>query len=177
MRQFFCAALAACLLVPQFAKAAEIERPSVQVRTLRLFHLHTGEHLNLVYWRDQNYLPDALTKLDHFLRDSVTGTVHHFNPRLFDLLSDLTQAVGEPDGEIQVICGYRSPGTNEYLRTHTTGVAKNSLHMQGQAMDIRLPGVKLLDFRNIALALKRGGVGYYPGSNFIHVDVGAFRRW
>ena len=171
MRQLLCAAIAAWLLIPQLAKPEESER------SLRLFHLHTGEHLDLVYWREKSYLPDALARLDHFLRDSITGSVHHFDPRLFDLLSDLAQVAGAPHGEIQVICGYRSSATNEYLRTHTTGVAKNSLHMQGEAIDVRLPVVKLLDFRDAALGLARGGVGYYPASNFIHVDVGPFRRW
>jgi len=177
MRHFLRAAIAVWLLATPPAKPADITKQPSQERTLRLFHLHTGEHLNLIYWREQSYFPEALVKLDRFLRDSLTGTVHHFDPRLFDLLTDLTLAVGAPDGEIQVICGYRSPTTNEFLRTHTTGVAKNSLHMQGEAIDIRLPGVKLLNFRNAALGLARGGVGFYPGSNFIHVDVGPFRRW
>ena len=115
--------MAALLVASSPAKPTESEQHSQQ-RSLRLFHLHTGEHLYIVYWREQGYVPDALTKLDRFLRDSLTGAVHHFDPRLFDLLSHLTQASGSTDAELQVICGYRSPQTNEYLRTHATGVAQ-----------------------------------------------------
>jgi uncharacterized protein YcbK (DUF882 family) len=144
---------------------------------LRLFHTHTGERLDVVYRRGDAYLSDALSKLDHFLRDHRTGEIHHFSPRLFDLLSDLTEAVGRPDAEIDIICGYRTPWSNQFLRTHTTGVAKNSLHMQAEAIDIRLPGTQLSKFRDAALALGRGGVGYYASSDFIHVDIGRVRRW
>ena len=151
--------------------------PAVSVGHLRLYHTHTGEHLDVVYRRGRSYIPEALSKLDHFLRDHRTGEVHHFDPRIFDVLSDATKAVGRPDAEIYIICGYRAPGSNEYLRTHTSGVAKNSLHMQAEAIDIRLPGTPTLKFRNAALALGRGGVGYYPASDFIHVDVGRIRRW
>ena len=144
---------------------------------LRLYHTHSQQHLDVVYRRGSEYVPDALSKLDAFLRDSRTGDIHHFDPRLFDLLSDLTTASGRADAEINIICGYRSPLSNEYLRTHTSGVAKNSLHMQAEAIDIRLPGLKTSLLRDIALGLGRGGVGYYPVSDFIHVDVGRVRRW
>src|SRR5678809_641277 len=127
---------------------------------LRLYHTHTGEHLDVVYRRGQSYIPEALSKLDHFLRDHRTGEVHHFDPRLFDVLSDATQAVGRPDAEIYIICGYRTPGSNEYLRTHTSGVAKNSLHMQAEAIDIRLPGTSTAALRNAAMALKLGRTIY-----------------
>lgn len=149
----------------------------VEERHLRLYHTHTREHLSVVYWRDNAYVPDALVRLDTFLRDRITGNVHHFDPHLFDVLSDLTAASGHSDAEIQVICGYRSPQTNEYLRTHTSGVARNSLHMEAEAIDIRVPGVKTSQLRDTALSLGRGGVGYYPVSDFIHVDVGRVRRW
>jgi uncharacterized protein YcbK (DUF882 family) len=148
-----------------------------EARRLRLYETHTREHIDVVYWRDDHYLPAALNQLDHFLRDSVTGDVHHYDPRVFDVLFDLTRTSARPNGEIQVICGYRTPQTNEYLRTHTSGVAKRSLHMQAEAIDIRLPGVKTSVLRDAALALGRGGVGYYPVSDFIHVDVGRVRRW
>jgi uncharacterized protein YcbK (DUF882 family) len=150
---------------------------SAEERHLRLFHTHTHERLNVVYRRDNAYVPSALAQLDRFLRDSVTGDVHHFDPHLFDVLFDLTAASGFSDPEIQVICGYRTPQTNEFLRTHTSGVAKNSLHMEAEAIDIRLPGVSTSRLRDAALALGRGGVGYYPASDFIHVDVGRVRRW
>ena len=144
---------------------------------LRLYHTHTQERLDVVYRRGLAYVPDGLSKLDAFLRDHRTGDVHHFDPRLFDLLSDLIGASGRADAEINIICGYRTPWSNEFLRTHTAGVAKHSLHMQAEAIDIRLPGLKTSRLRDIALALGRGGVGYYPGSDFIHVDLGRVRRW
>ena len=123
------------------------------------------------------YLPEAISKLDSFLRDHRTGEVRHYDPRLFDLLSDLTAALGKPGAEIDVICGYRSPWSNAYLRQHSSGVAEHSLHMQAMAIDIRIPGVKLSELRSAALMLHRGGVGYYPQSQFVHVDVGRPRWW
>jgi len=150
---------------------------SVPERRLRLFHTHTGERIDIVYKRGDVFIPEALGKLNHFLRDHRTGDVHEYDPKVFDLLTDLTASVGRPEAELAIICGYRTPWSNEYLRTHTTGVAKNSLHMQAEAIDIRLPGTKTSTFRDAALALRRGGVGYYPSSDFIHVDVGRIRRW
>ena len=144
---------------------------------LRLYHTHTGEHLDVVYRQGANYLPDALARVDRFLRDSRTGDVHHYDPLLLDLLHDLETSVGRPLAEIHVICGYRTPWSNEFLRLHTSGVAKNSLHMQAEAIDIRLPGTKTAALRDAALALHRGGVGYYAQSNFVHVDLGRIRRW
>lgn len=144
---------------------------------LRLYHTHTGEHLDVVYRIGDLYVPHALEALDRFLRDHRTGDVPHYNPRLFDLLSDLTAAVGRANDEIHVLCGYRSHWSNEFLRRTTTGVAKHSLHMQAEAIDIRLPGTKTSVFRDAAVALHRGGVGYYASSDFIHVDVGRVRRW
>ncbi|MBI2818325.1 MAG: DUF882 domain-containing protein [Acidobacteria bacterium] len=143
---------------------------------LRLYHTHTSESIDVVYRVGAAY-PEALKELDYFLRDYRTGDVHHFEPRLFDLLRDLTAALGHPEAEIQIISGYRTPWSNEFLRTHTSGVAKKSLHMQGEAIDIRVPAVRTAQLRNVALALQRGGVGYYPRSDFVHADVGRVRRW
>lgn len=144
---------------------------------LRLYHTHTGERLDIVYRRGNDYIPKALAMLDYFLRDHRTGEVHHYDPRVFDILEQLTVAVGRPGTEIDIICGYRTPWSNQYLRAHTEGVAKNSLHMQAQAIDIRIPGVPTSRVRDIALSLHRGGVGYYPHSNFVHVDTGRVRQW
>ncbi len=146
---------------------------------LRLFHTHTNERLDIVYRRGDTYLPGALDRLDYFLRDHRTGDVHHFDPRLFDLLHDLADSVHDAGGEIDVICGYRTPWSNEYLRTRSahSGVAVHSLHMQAEAIDIRLPGIPTSQLRDAALRLRRGGVGYYSASNFLHVDVGRVRRW
>jgi uncharacterized protein YcbK (DUF882 family) len=144
---------------------------------LRLYHTHTGEHLDIVYRHGNVLLPEAGVQLDHFLRDHRTGEVKHYDPRLFDLLSQLTSAVGRPDAEIEIICGYRSSWSNEFLRSRSSGVAKNSLHMQAHAIDIRIPGVSTLALRDAALALGQGGVGYYPRSGFVHVDTGRVRTW
>ena len=144
---------------------------------LSLYNTHTNERIEIVYRRGDQYIPAALAKLDYFLRDHRTGDVRHFDPRLYDILSDLTASVGHPGGEIDIICGYRTSSTNESLRAHTTGVAKNSLHIQAEAIDLRMPGIDTLKLRQAALALRRGGVGYYPHSDFIHVDTGRVRQW
>lgn len=148
-----------------------------QEHRLYLYHTHTGERLDVVYRRGDEYVSDAIAKLDYFLRDHRTGEVHHYDPKVFDILEDLTVAVGRPGAEIDIICGYRTPWSNQFLRTHSEGVAKNSLHMQAQAIDIRMPGVETSHLRDLALSLHRGGVGYYPRSNFIHVDTGRVRQW
>jgi uncharacterized protein YcbK (DUF882 family) len=152
---------------------------TVREYRLRFYHTHTGERLSIVYRRGDSYLPEALAKLDNFLRDHRTGDIHHFDPRLFDLLHDLTASVRDADGEIDVICGYRTPWSNEFLRHRSahTGVAQHSLHMQAEAIDIRLPGIATSVVRDAALRLGRGGVGYYQSSDFVHVDVGRVRRW
>jgi uncharacterized protein YcbK (DUF882 family) len=146
---------------------------------LRFYHTHTNERLDIVYRRGDTYIPEALAQLDHYLRDHRTGEVRHFDPRLFDLLYDLTAALNDSNGEIDVICGYRTPWSNEFLRTRSahTGVARHSLHMQAEAIDIRLPGISTAAMRDAALSLRRGGVGYYRDSDFVHVDVGRVRRW
>ena len=161
-----------------FSLGAPAKRESIPtVRHLRMYHTHTGERLDVVFRRDGEFVPAALDELNHFLRDHRTGDVHSYDPRVFDLLADLLAALKQPDAELQIVCGYRTPWSNQFLRTHSTGVAQNSLHMQAEAIDIRLPGVSTLMLRNTALGLARGGVGYYPKTGFIHVDVGRVRRW
>lgn len=159
------------------AARATADISKAQEHHLRLYHTHTGEHIDIVYRRGSQYLPDAEAKLDLFLRDHRTGDVKHYDPRIFDILSDLATAVGHPNGEIDIICGYRTPWSNAFLRAHSAGVAKNSQHMQARAIDVRIPGVDTLTLRNAALALGRGGVGYYPRSGFVHVDTGRVRAW
>jgi len=153
--------------------------PAAHEYRLRFYHTHTGERLDVVYRRGDQYIPEALDELDHYLRDHRTGDVRHFDPRLFDLLYDLTASLGDSGGEIDVICGYRTPWSNEFLRTRSphTGVAQHSLHMQAEAIDIRLPGIPTSELRDAALRLHRGGVGYYRSSDFVHVDVGRVRQW
>lgn len=157
---------------PSFAKSP----PSGEYR-LRLYQIHTGERLDIVYRRENSYIPESIAKLDYFLRDYRTGEVRHFDPRLYDLLERLTLAVHRPGIEVDVVCGYRTPSSNEFLRAHTEGVAKNSLHMQAQAIDLRIPGIDTRRLRETALVLRGGGVGYYPRSDFVHVDVGRLRHW
>ena len=144
---------------------------------LRMFHTHTGERIDIVYRQGDTYLPDAVARLDEFLRDHRTGTIPSYDLRVFDLLTALERRLGVPGAEIDVICGYRTPWSNSFLRTHSSGVALHSLHMQAEAIDIRIPGVSTARLRDAALALHLGGVGYYPISQFVHVDVGRVRRW
>jgi uncharacterized protein YcbK (DUF882 family) len=115
--------------------------------------------------------------LDHFLRDHRTGDMKEYDLKEFDLLHDLLVKLGRPDGEIDIVCGYRTPWSNNYLREHGHGVAEHSQHMEAKAIDIRIPGVSSADVRDAALSLHRGGVGYYAQSDFVHVDVGRVRRW
>lgn len=165
----------AALLVPGVFAHGAVRAP--RKYRLRLFNTHTLERLDVVYRRDAVYDPKALEELDLFLRDWRADSVKHYDPQLFDLLAELTNKVNRPEAEIHIICGYRTPGTNGRLRNAGTGVAAGSLHMQAEAIDIRLPGVRTSRLRDTALALRRGGVGYYPGSDFLHVDTGRVRRW
>ncbi|HMD83890.1 MAG TPA: DUF882 domain-containing protein [Terriglobia bacterium] len=167
------------LITPLPERGSDATLPPSREYKLRFYHTHTNERLEIVYRRGDTYLPAALARLDYFLRDHRTGDVRHFDPRLFDLLHDLTESLHDLGGEINVICGYRTPWSNEFLRTRSahTGVARHSLHMQAEAIDIRLPGIPTSELRDAALRLGRGGVGYYSASNFVHVDVGRVRRW
>lgn len=144
---------------------------------LHFYQVHTGERLDIVYRHGSRYDPQALARVNQYLRDYRTGDVREYDPRLLDLLHDLAASLREPNVEIDVLCGYRTFRTNEYLRTHGHGVARHSLHMQAMAIDILIPGVSTAKLRDAALALHRGGVGYYPISHFVHVDVGRVRRW
>jgi uncharacterized protein YcbK (DUF882 family) len=150
--------------------------PEASVRRLGFNHLHTGETLDVAYWENGAYVPDALSAVNHVLRDWRTDTVHQIDPRLLDLLTALQGRLDKAE-RFQVICGYRSPATNAMLHEHSAEVATHSLHMVGQAIDIRLGDVQLTSLRDAALGLAIGGVGYYPGSDFVHVDVGRVRRW
>jgi uncharacterized protein YcbK (DUF882 family) len=145
---------------------------------LKLHSAHTGESLNIVYRIGDTYIPEALDKLNHFLRDRRTEEESTYDPAEFDLLHDLMTRLHRP-GLIDVVCGYRTPETNEFLRTRgrNTGVARNSQHIQAKAIDIRIPGIRTKTIRDAALSLGLGGVGYYPRSQFVHVDVGPVRKW
>jgi uncharacterized protein YcbK (DUF882 family) len=146
------------------------------VRTLDLDHCHTRETLSITYCEEGCYLPEALQQIDRFLRDFRTGEVKPIDPQLLDMLDDLKLATATRK-PFQVISGYRSASTNAKLRENGTGVAAHSLHMAGKAIDIRLGDVPTRVLRDAALRLARGGVGYYPLSDFVHVDTGRVRKW
>jgi uncharacterized protein YcbK (DUF882 family) len=163
------AAAAPALLMPARAATAP--------RSLALVHTHTQETIDVCYARGGQYDPAALASLDHFLRDHYSGAVGRIDPALHDLLHRLRQTLGSSES-YQVISGYRAPATNANLKaTRGGGVATRSLHMTGQAIDVRLPGTALSDLRDAALSLKGGGVGYYARSQFVHLDTGRVRRW
>lgn len=179
-RSFLHRSAQAMLLGGALGLAGKPARASVpSARSLMLDHTHTRERIDLVYASGEQYLPQALGSLNHFLRDHYSGEVGQIDPQLFDLLHNVRQVLG---GGVplsyQIISGYRGPLTNARLRsTRGGGVAKRSLHMEGKAIDIRLPGVPLAELRDAALSLKAGGVGYYPRDQFVHVDTGRVRTW
>lgn len=178
------AVAAAVLALGGSARAAErtgtMENQSEGQRySLHLYQLHTRESIDVVYRVGDTYIPAALDKLNHFLRDYRTDTVKNYDPKEFDVLHALMTKLRRPNGVIDIVCGYRTPETNHFLRTRAanTGVAEHSQHMQAKAIDIRVPGVSTIRLRNAALSLHEGGVGYYPVSHFVHVDVGPVREW
>ena len=148
-------------------------------RSLMLDHTHTRERIDLVYALGEQYVPQALGSLNHFLRDHYSGEVGQMDPELFNFLHDIRRTLASQTPlTYQIISGYRGPITNERLRTtRGGGVAKHSLHLEGKAVDIRLPGVPLAELRDAALSLQAGGVGYYPSEQFVHIDTGRVRRW
>jgi uncharacterized protein YcbK (DUF882 family) len=145
-------------------------------RRIALTNLHSGELLEIEYFRDGSYAPEALAALEVLLRDFRNGEKHAIDPKLMDYLVDVAAQIGAPP-EFSVISGYRSPETNERLHEHSSGVSQRSLHMQGRAIDVRMSGVDCQDLAARAEFLRRGGVGCYRGSNFVHLDTGAFRTW
>jgi len=147
-----------------------------ELRALSFEHVHTGESLSVTYWEEGQYVPEALARIDHLLRDFRTGDVQAIEPKLLDLLHEL-RVTTEASAPYQVISGYRSPETNAMLRDQGRQVGSRSLHMKGEAIDVRLADVPTARVRDVALKLARGGVGYYEKNDFVHVDVGRVRRW
>jgi uncharacterized protein YcbK (DUF882 family) len=146
------------------------------VRRLALVNTHTGDAFNDVYWRAGAYVPDALRAIDQVMRDHRSGETHAIDPNLLDQLNDLAALV-DASAPYQIISGYRSPQSNAVLQAQSHGVATRSLHMDGRAIDVRVGGVDLPRLRDAAIAMRRGGVGYYESSDFIHLDTGRVRRW
>jgi len=145
-------------------------------RQLSFYHTHTSESLTVTYYRDGEYVPSALTELNHFLRDFRTDDAVNMDPAVFDILYDIQIASGSV-GTYQIISAYRSPATDEMLRGNSNGVARNSQHLLGRAIDVRLTDLDTAELRDVALSLQRGGVGYYSKSDFVHVDTGRVRQW
>lgn len=165
------------------ALAGLVSRPAlssvqqaVGMRELSFYNRHTGESLKTSYWAEGDYLPEALVNINHILRDHRTNDVLPIELSLLDMLHTLQGVLATPR-PFQIISGYRSPKTNAVLSANSGGVAKRSLHMQGKAIDICIEGIRLDQLRLAAISLQRGGVGYYPASNFVHVDTGRVRAW
>jgi uncharacterized protein YcbK (DUF882 family) len=145
-------------------------------RRIVLKNLHTPESLDTVYRRGEDYVPEALSAIQTLLRDYRTGALHPIDPALMDYLYDVAHVAGAEPAFI-VISGYRSPQTNEMLHERSSGVSSHSLHMEGRAIDVRLAGIDCAKLAGEALSMKRGGVGYYKKSDFVHLDTGRFRTW
>ena len=167
------ACLMAASLLPETAMASR----TAPARMLRFYNPNTGERASACYWERGGYVADGLNEFNWLFRDYRADDAQiSIDARLFDQLFELQRKLGVQN-EIHVVCGYRSAQTNARLRRNNRGVAKQSLHVQGQAVDIRIPGVELSRIRNAGLSLNRGGVGYYPRSNFVHIDTGPIRHW
>jgi len=145
-------------------------------RHVSLRNLHTDEHLEIEYFRDGAYVPEALSAIEVLLRDFRNGERHAMDPHLMDYLVEVAHTLAV-DPAFSVISGYRSPQTNASLREHSSGVAQHSLHMEGRAIDVRMKGIDCANLAAHAVDMKRGGVGYYRASDFVHLDTGAFRTW
>jgi uncharacterized protein YcbK (DUF882 family) len=149
---------------------------AAETRSVSFVSTHTGESLAVSYFQAGSYVTPALEQVARVLRDHRTGSIHAIDPALLDILHDL-RVLADRDDTFQVISGYRSPKTNDLLRTRSGGVASRSLHMDGKAIDVRLTGFSTKKLHQLALSMKRGGVGFYAASDFIHVDTGRVRFW
>lgn len=175
-RTLLCGALASAIPVLGAPALAQASTGGAAVRRISLQNLHTGEAFKEVYFANGAYISDALEAAAKALRDWRTGETHRIDPRLFDLMATVQERLGV-NTPYQIISGYRSPKTNAALHEKSSGVATKSLHMLGQAVDVRIAGVELRNLQKAALSLGAGGVGYYPQSNFVHMDVGRPRQW
>ncbi len=159
------------------AKAAAVNtQQSTEVKSIELLALHTNEYLSGAFWARGRFIEPNLQAIDHLLRDHRTDETHRIDPGLLMYLHDLRELLGG-SGPFYVISGYRSAATNAQLRRNSSGVAKRSFHMFGRAIDMRMPDVSTAVVRDAAISLQRGGVGFYPRSDFIHLDTGKFRHW
>jgi len=159
-----------------FPAHAALRGAAAKERALAFYNTHTGESIKTVYWAEGGYIPEALADINHVLRDHRNNEIKNMSPVLLDLLYDINSVI-EARQPFHIISGYRSPATNAMLAARSGGVAKHSMHLDGKATDIRVPGRDLIHVRRAAFKLRGGGVGYYPGSDFVHVDVGRVRQW
>lgn len=173
-RSFLAYGAAVSVFVSPVSAWAKAKAPTE--KWLTFDNLHTGEKLKAAYWQNGRYLPESLKEINYILRDFRTGDVKQIDRNLLDLLNALVNKV-EAKEPFQVISGYRSPKTNAMLNRRSGRVAKKSYHMKGMAIDINLQSLRLSHIRKAALDLQQGGVGYYPKSGFVHVDVGPVRTW
>ena len=156
--------------------AKPVDVRATDARQLSFYHTHTRKSLDVVYFENGEYVDSALERINGFLKDFRTGEVTEINPELLDLLHDVRNELG-PESTFEVISAYRSPKTNEMLRSTSSGVAKNSQHVRGNAIDVRLRGTRTVKLRDTAIGMQRGGVGFYPKSDFVHIDTGPVRTW
>ena len=166
-------AVASALSMPALARAA-VAAP--HERILRFHNTHTGESLKSVFWAEGEFIPEALQDINKLLRDFRSNTIAQIDPALLLLVDKVSSQFGS-NNVVHIISGYRSPETNRKLAEASGGVAKHSLHVEGKAMDLRLPGVDLKQVHKAAMTLKSGGVGYYQDSQFVHMDTGRVRHW
>lgn len=166
---------AAAIAVPDGAVNA-VEYILPNTRSLSIYNTHTNEYFNSIYWKNGRYLPENMRVIEYMFRDHYNGLEMPINAKLIDLLHAMQKNIGTQE-PFYLISGYRSLATNAWLRRRNKGVAKRSLHMYGMAADIQLPGYSLKKLRRAAYDLKAGGIGYYPKSKFVHVDVGRVRYW
>ncbi len=169
-------ALIASTAAPAFAYPRQNYRSVEAIRSLHLHNIHTGESIKTVYWEKGSYNTEAIKDIAYILRDYRTNDMYDIEPRLLDVISHMHRLLGSHK-PYEVISGYRSPRTNEMLYEHSKGVNPNSLHMYGKAIDVRLNDRGLSSLRHTAMAMRQGGVGYYPASGFVHIDVGPVKHW
>jgi uncharacterized protein YcbK (DUF882 family) len=178
-RSFFSLSFKASLVLASASSLPLVSRAAVATpaeRTLSLYNTHTGESVKRVFWAEGQFIPDALQDINKVLRDHRNNAVAAIDPQLL-LLLDQVNGKMDSSKPLHIISGYRSPESNALLNASTTGVAKHSMHMDGKAIDIRMPGRNLAQLRKAAMTLRGGGVGYYPDSQFVHMDTGRLRSW
>lgn len=173
LRAFAATALVAA---PTYSNAFGILRGAGDIRRIRMYSGRSGEHLDTIYWIEGEYIPEVMKEITHFARDIRTGTTKTFDPRTIDIAAAAHRLMDVTEPYV-LLSGYRSPQTNAMLRSHSSGVARNSLHMKAQAADLRLQSRSVSQIARAALACSAGGVGRYSRSNFVHMDCGPVRTW